>query len=137
MSFFMLTWKRTDLIAMCSKVAKAGGYSINEEFSGHGIGQDFHSLPLIYHHGEYRRVTKSRRERHSHDAGDWLCVENDEPGTMEAGMAFTIEPMLCQGTPRSMTWPDGWTMATTDGGRSAQAEHTLLITQDSLEILTA
>ncbi|KAI9228231.1 MAG: methionine aminopeptidase [Piptocephalis tieghemiana] len=94
-------------------IAAQGGYTVNREFSGHGIGRDFHSLPLIYHHA------------------------NDEPGIMEEGMVFTIEPMLCQGSAETITWPDGWTMATKDQGRSAQAEHTLRITPEGVSILTS
>ncbi|KAF9361721.1 Methionine aminopeptidase 1D, chloroplastic/mitochondrial [Mortierella sp. NVP85] len=87
-------------------------YTISEQFSGHGIGKEFHCLPLIYHH------------------------DNDEEGDMERGMVFTIEPMFCQGTALGMQWPDKWTVATADGGRSAQFEHTILITEDGAERLT-
>ncbi|GJJ77940.1 methionyl aminopeptidase [Entomortierella parvispora] len=88
------------------------GYSVSEQFSGHGIGKEFHCLPLIYHH------------------------DNDEDGTMEEGMIFTIEPMFCQGTAVGVQWPDKWTVTTADGGRSAQFEHTILITADGAEKLT-
>ncbi|KAF9195349.1 hypothetical protein BGZ50_004725 [Haplosporangium sp. Z 11] len=82
-------------------IANRYGYSVSEQFSGHGIGREFHCLPLIYHH------------------------DNDEDGTMEEGMIFTIEPMFCQGTALGVQWPDKWTVATADGGRSAQFEHTV------------
>jgi methionine aminopeptidase len=52
-------------------------------------------------------------------------LDNDEDGTMEKGMVFTIEPMFCQGTAVGVQWPDKWTVATADGGRSAQFEHTV------------
>ncbi|RKP28157.1 peptidase M24, structural domain-containing protein [Syncephalis pseudoplumigaleata] len=97
--------------AICD-VAEARGFRVSDELSGHGIGRLFHTLPLIYHH------------------------RNDEPGAMQAGMAFTIEPVLCQGSARSRMWPDGWTLVTADGGRSAQFEHTILVTADGHEVLT-
>ena len=50
---------------------------------------------------------------------------------------FTIEPMINMGTYRDMLWPDGWTAVTTDGGRSAQFEHQIVITKDGAEVLTA
>ncbi|KAG0290531.1 Methionine aminopeptidase 1D, chloroplastic/mitochondrial [Linnemannia gamsii] len=93
-------------------IADRHGYTVSEQFSGHGIGKEFHCLPLIYHH------------------------DNDEDGTMEKGMVFTIEPMFCQGTAVGVQWPDKWTVATADGGRSAQFEHTIVITDDGAERLT-
>jgi methionyl aminopeptidase len=68
--------------------------------------------PLIYHH------------------------RNQEPGIMLPGMTFTIEPVLCQKSSKGRYWPDGWTIVTADGGRSAQFEHTILITKDGVDILT-
>ena len=56
---------------------------------------------------------------------------------MRPGMVFTIEPMINKGNPSDQLWPDNWTVVTTDGKRSAQFEHTLLVTEDGLEILTA
>ena len=53
------------------------------------------------------------------------------------GQTFTIEPMLNQGSIRSNFWKDGWTAVTTDGRLSAQFEHTLLVTRDGVEVLTA
>ncbi len=58
-------------------------------------------------------------------------------GTMKEGQTFTIEPMINTGVWKDRTWPDGWTSATADGGRSAQFEHTLVITAKGCEILTA
>ncbi|KAI9321787.1 methionine aminopeptidase, merops subfamily M24 [Dichotomocladium elegans] len=92
--------------------AQKHGYSVSEELTGHGIGNEFHCHPLIYHHA------------------------NDEEGTMEPGMAFTIEPILCQGSAMGIMWPDNWTISTIDGGRSAQFEHTVIITKDGVEVLT-
>ncbi|KAI7883462.1 methionine aminopeptidase [Lichtheimia hyalospora FSU 10163] len=92
--------------------AENNGYTVSEELTGHGIGTEFHCHPLIYHH------------------------RNAEEGTMEPGMAFTIEPILCQGSPMGILWPDQWTISTIDGGRSAQFEHTVLITNDGVNVLT-
>ncbi|KAF9437805.1 Methionine aminopeptidase 1D, chloroplastic/mitochondrial [Entomortierella beljakovae] len=94
------------------RIADRYGYSVSEQFSGHGIGKEFHCLPLIYHH------------------------DNDEEGNMEKGMIFTIEPMFCQGTAVGVQWPDRWTVSTADGGRSAQFEHTIVITETGAERLT-
>ncbi|POM77232.1 Methionine aminopeptidase, merops subfamily M24 [Phytophthora palmivora] len=82
------------------------------EYTGHGIGKEFHCLPFILHH------------------------HNSEPGKMLPGMVFTVEPALTEGSPEIVHWDDGWTVATADGGRSAQAEHTVLITEDGVDILT-
>ena len=56
---------------------------------------------------------------------------------MKPGHTFTIEPMINMGSYRDMTWPDDWTSATIDGKRSAQFEHTLLVTDTGCEVLTA
>jgi methionyl aminopeptidase len=89
------------------------GFSTVRQFCGHGIGQIFHTSPNILH---YR---------------------NNEPnGQMAAGHTFTIEPMICEGSAKALTWPDEWTATTIDGKRSAQFEHTLLITKDGVEALT-
>ncbi|KAJ2375209.1 hypothetical protein GGI05_007175, partial [Coemansia sp. RSA 2603] len=91
-------------------LAASKGYTVSEELTGHGVGRDFHQNPLIYHH------------------------INDEPGVMLPGMAFTIEPILCQGVARGIQWPDGWTISTEDRGRSAQYEHTLVVTTDGVDV---
>ncbi|KAJ2456308.1 hypothetical protein EV183_000235 [Coemansia sp. RSA 2336] len=95
-----------------SSLAEPHGYSVSTDLTGHGIGRNFHQNPLIYHH------------------------VNDEPGEMAEGMAFTIEPILCQGVAAGIQWPDGWTISTEDGGRSAQFEHTVVITSNGVAILT-
>lgn len=58
-------------------------------------------------------------------------------GVIKEGHVFTIEPMINQGVWRDKLWPDGWTVVTQDGGRSAQFEHMLLVTTTGCEILTA
>jgi methionyl aminopeptidase len=89
------------------------GFSTVRNFCGHGVGRTFHTRPNILH---YR---------------------NAEPnGSMAAGHTFTIEPMICEGSARALTWPDEWTATTVDGLRSAQFEHTLLVTKDGVEALT-
>eukprot|EP00908_Phaeocystis_cordata_P010460 Transcript_2131.p2 GENE.Transcript_2131~~Transcript_2131.p2 ORF type:complete len:420 (+),score=178.02 Transcript_2131:105-1262(+) len=99
--------------AIIEDAIKPYGYSSVREFCGHGIGKVFHTNPNILH---YRNL---------------------EPGTMEVGHVFTIEPMICEGTAKHLMWDDAWTATTRDGLRSAQFEHTLLITPDGVEPLTA
>ncbi|ETO58628.1 methionine aminopeptidase, type I [Phytophthora nicotianae P1976] len=94
------------------KLVEKEGLGVVREYTGHGIGKEFHCLPFILHH------------------------RNGEPGKMLPGMAFTVEPALTEGSPEIEHWDDGWTVATADGGRSAQAEHTVLITEDDVDILT-
>ncbi|KAI8062107.1 methionine aminopeptidase, merops subfamily M24 [Gongronella butleri] len=102
----------TEIGRVISELAAKNGYSVSDELSGHGIGREFHCHPLIYHH------------------------INNEDGVMTPGMIFTIEPILCQGLAMGVMWPDEWTISTVDGGRSAQFEHTIAITDDGVEILT-
>ncbi|MDR7360743.1 type I methionyl aminopeptidase [Nocardioides marmoribigeumensis] len=89
------------------------GYGVVREFTGHGIGTAFHSGLVVPHYDD--------------PAYDDL---------IEVGMTFTIEPMLCLGTPQWDMWPDGWTVTTKDKRPSAQFEHTLLVTPDGAEVLT-
>ncbi|EJU06603.1 methionyl aminopeptidase [Dacryopinax primogenitus] len=89
------------------------GMRVNRQFSGHGIGMVFHRPPWILHH------------------------DNDEPGRMSQGMCFTIEPCIVDDEDaRGWLWPDGWTVSTETGARSAQAEHMVLIREDGIEVLT-
>ena len=93
--------------------AKRFGYGVVRDFTGHGIGSSFHSGLVVPHY--------------------------DDPGSttvMEPGMTFTIEPMLTLGTYEYDMWDDGWTVVTADGRRTAQFEHTVLVTDDGYEILT-
>ncbi|CAG8796123.1 11272_t:CDS:2, partial [Dentiscutata erythropus] len=62
---------------------------------------------------------------------------NKAVGIMKPGHVFTIEPMINSGVWRDRHWPDNWTCVTEDGRRSAQFEHTLLVTETGVEILTA
>ena len=95
-------------------VVANGGFSSVKNFCGHGIGSVFHTTPNILH---YR---------------------NNEPnGQMAPGHTFTIEPMICEGSNRVLSWKDDWTATTIDGKRSAQFEHTLLVQPDGVEAFTA
>ena len=93
--------------------ARRFGYGVVRDFTGHGIGTAFHSGLVIPHY----------------DDPDFDTV-------MSAGMTFTIEPMLNLGTADWDMWDDGWTVVTRDRKRSAQFEHTILVTEDGSEILT-
>ena len=93
--------------------ARRFGYGVVRDFTGHGIGTAFHSGLVIPHYDE--------------PAFDAL---------IEEGMTFTIEPMLTLGTIDYDMWDDGWTVVTADQQRSAQFEHTLLVTASGAEILT-
>ncbi len=93
--------------------ATARGYGVVRAFCGHGIGEDFHMDPQVLHYFEPRAR-----------------------GVMREGMTFTIEPMLTVGTHQHVEWADGWTAATADGKRSAQFEHTVLVTDTGAEVLT-
>jgi methionyl aminopeptidase len=94
--------------------AKRFGYGVVRDFTGHGIGTAFHSGLVIPHYDAAPRY-------HT---------------IIEPGMTFTIEPMLNLGTAEWDMWDDGWTVVTKDRRRSAQFEHTLLITDTGAEILT-
>ena len=88
--------------------------SVVKAYCGHGIGRLFHGAPNIPHYARNKAV-----------------------GQLKAGMVFTIEPMVNAGTWKDVTWKDEWTSCTADGKRSAQFEHTVLVTETGYEILTA
>jgi methionyl aminopeptidase len=93
--------------------ARRFGYGVVRDFTGHGIGRDFHSGLVVLHY--------------------------DDPGVatvLEEGMAFTIEPMITLGTADYDMWDDGWTVLTKDRRRTAQFEHTIAVTATGAEILT-
>ena len=62
---------------------------------------------------------------------------NKAKGSMQVGHVFTIEPMINLGGSKDVLWPDDWTAATADGSRSAQFEHTMVVTEEGVELLTA
>lgn len=102
-----------DIGHVIQKHAEGNGFSIVREFCGHGIGRQFHEEPQVLHYGR--------------------------PGTgveLEAGMIFTIEPMVNAGKAAISELPDGWTIITKDRSLSAQWEHTILVTPDGYEVLT-
>ena len=89
------------------------GFSVVQDFCGHGIGQTFHKEPNILHYGE-----KGTGEK------------------IKTGMIFTIEPMINVGNYETKTLNDGWTAVTKDKSLSAQFEHTIGVTKDGCEIFT-
>jgi methionyl aminopeptidase len=93
--------------------AKAHRYGVVRAFIGHGIGEQFHSDIQILHYYDSRAAT-----------------------VMRPGMTFTIEPMIALGSWQHRMWDDGWTAVTADGKRTAQFEHTILVTDDGADVLT-
>ena len=89
------------------------GFSVVQDFCGHGIGETFHKEPNVLHYGE-----KGSGEK------------------IKAGMIFTIEPMINYGNYETKTLNDGWTAVTKDKSLSAQFEHTIGVTKDGCEIFT-
>ena len=96
------------------KYAKRFGYGVVRDYTGHGVGREFHSGLIIPHY-------------------DAAPAHNE---VMEVGMIFTIEPMLNLGTEKWVAWDDDWTILTADRKRSAQFEHTLVVTETGADILT-
>jgi methionyl aminopeptidase len=94
--------------------AHAHGFSVVRAFVGHGLGEVFHSAPQVAHY---------------YEAGADLVLE--------PGMTFTIEPMITMGSIQPVIWGDGWTAVTADGSRAAQYEHTVLVTDTGVDVLTA
>ena len=94
--------------------AKRFGYGVVRDFTGHGVGEAFHTGLIIPHY-------------------DAAPAYNT---TMETGMVFTIEPMLTLCTVDWDMWADDWTVVTRDRKRTAQFEHTLLVTESGAEVLT-
>jgi methionyl aminopeptidase len=93
--------------------AEKHGYGVVRDFVGHGIGEEFHSAPTVHHY---------------YDPSNALVLE--------PGMTFTIEPMITMGSWRVKLWDDGWTAVTSDLLRTAQFEHTIVVTDTGAEILT-
>ena len=102
-----------DIGRAIEKHAHAHGYGVVEEFVGHGIGDQFHMLPNVPHY-----------------------AAPDDGMELVAGMTFTIEPMITIGAHRSVMWDDGWTAVTSDLSLTAQFEHTVLVTDDGVDVLT-
>ncbi len=102
-----------DLSAAVQRTVEAAGFSVVREFVGHGIGRGLHEEPQVPNFGEPGQ-------------GPRLC----------AGMTLAIEPMVNERGSEVRVDPDGWTVRTCDGGRSAHAEHTLVVGRDAAEVLT-
>jgi methionyl aminopeptidase len=102
-----------DIGRAIERVASAHGFGIVRELVGHGIGEQFHGDPHVHHYDEPRNRA-----------------------VLRPGMSFTIEPMLTEGLPDVFLWDDGWTIATIDGLPSAQFEHTVVVTDDGVQVLT-
>jgi methionyl aminopeptidase len=94
-------------------LAESAGFSVVREYCGHGIGRVYHEDPQILHYGE-----------------------PDSGLALQAGMVFTIEPMINAGKRHVRVLPDGWTVVTRDHSLSAQWEHMVLVTPDGHEVLT-
>lgn len=105
--------KLGDIGAAIQHHAESNGYSVVREFCGHGIGASFHEDPQVLHYGKA-----------------------DTGPTLEAGMIFTIEPMINAGRKDIRVLGDGWTVVTKDHSLSAQWEHTVLVTPTGYEVLT-
>ena len=102
-----------DVGAAIQSHAEKNGFSVVREFCGHGIGRKFHEEPQVLHYGK--------------------------PGAgmaLEAGMTFTVEPMINAGKAAIRELADGWTIVTKDHSLSAQWEHTVLVTAEGYEVLT-
>ncbi len=103
-----------DLGAAIQKHAEANRFSVVRDYCGHGIGLVFHEEPQVVHYGK---------------VGEGMVLQ--------AGMTFTIEPMINAGTYHTKMLPDKWTAVTKDHKLSAQWEHTILVTPTGVEVLTA
>lgn len=95
------------------KQAEGARFTVVREYCGHGIGRQFHEDPQVLHYG---------------DTGTGM--------KLQAGMTFTIEPMINAGGRQVKLLPDKWTVITKDRSLSAQWEHTILVTDDGYEVLT-
>ncbi|HKV85499.1 MAG TPA: type I methionyl aminopeptidase [Ktedonobacterales bacterium] len=102
-----------DIGAAIQTYAEAQGFSTVRELGGHGVGRELWEEPFVQHFGV---------------AGTGVAIM--------PGMVFTIEPMINAGGPQIRQLPDHWAIATADGKRSAQYEHTLVITEDGCDLLT-
>lgn len=102
-----------DISATILQVARDYGYSVNDEFGGHGLGRSMHEAPHVPNKGRAGRGLKLR-----------------------AGLTLALEPWLARTTDRIVYDPDGWTIRSADGSRTAHSEHTVAITEDGPLVLT-
>jgi methionyl aminopeptidase len=103
-----------DVAGAIEDVVKAGGYSVVEDFTGHGVGRNLHEEPAVFNF-RTRELPNVR---------------------LRSGMTLAIEPILNAGSKKTKILSDKWTAVTTDRSWSAQWEHTVLVTDDGFEILT-
>jgi len=102
-----------DIGGAVQKYVREQGYNVVPAFTGHGIGDYFHGPP------------------------DIICCRNSYPGVMLPGMTFTVEPIVSEGGAGVRILEDGWTAVSSDNSRSVQFEHTVLVTDTGLDILTS
>ncbi|CNL99206.1 type I methionyl aminopeptidase [Yersinia frederiksenii] len=102
-----------DIGAAIQQVAEGAGFSVVREYCGHGVGEEYHTAPQVLHYGI---------------AGTGMVLE--------AGMIFTIEPMINAGKAATSVLSDGWTVVTKDRSLSAQWEHTIAVTDTGYDLLT-
>ena len=102
-----------DIGRAVESLASARGYGVVRDYGGHGIGEIFHAPPHVSH-----------------------VDQRADPLVLVPGLCFTVEPMLTAGVHTHHEWDDGWTVATDDGLPSAQFEHTVIVTDDGVDILT-
>ena len=103
-----------DISAAIGEVAHAGGYGVNTDFGGHGVGREMHGDPHIANDGRPKRGLPLR-----------------------PGLVFAIEPWFMLGTDEIYTDVDGWTLRSADGSRGAHFEHTIAITESGPVVLSA
>ena len=104
----------SDIGAAVQSVAERAGFSVVKEYTGHGIGTAMHEAPDVPNWG---KPGKGRR--------------------LAAGQTYAVEPMVCAGRAGTVLLDDGWTVVTADGSLAAHVEHTIAITEDGPEVLTA
>jgi methionyl aminopeptidase len=102
-----------DISAAIGAVARSHGYPVNTEFGGHGLGRTMHEEPHVANKGK---------------AGHGL--------RLRPGLTLALEPWFCRTTDRIVFDPDGWTIRSADGSRTAHSEHTIAITEDGCRVLT-
>ncbi|WMJ79145.1 methionyl aminopeptidase [Clostridium sp. MB40-C1] len=102
-----------DIGYVIQNYAESKGYSVVREYGGHGVGNEFHEEPFVDH-----------------------CGNKNTGMILVPGMIFTIEPMINEGNYKCEVLDDGWTAVTADRKLTAQWEHTILVTEDGVEILT-
>jgi methionyl aminopeptidase len=102
-----------DISAAIGEVAHRYGYGVNTDFGGHGIGRTMHEAPHVSNNGRARRGMK-----------------------LDPGLTIAIEPWFCGSTDKIKFDPDGWTIRSADGSRTAHSEHTVAVTASDPQVLT-